>query len=429
MPRIDDELMAVGQLWTKLRTLRRTRYGPVTAGRIVDQGAMGFATLILAARLSVRDFGTVATLFVVASLAGSVADWGRSLAIVRLHGRARLDPGFIRVARARNSLIAVVCLALGLVAARGTWQTVIISAGFVWALTAEQMMSRAALISASRESSLFRLEATSAAAALIVLIGLSLWHPRSALPAALIVRSLVVVAGGLASLRLRLGGVDRPLTSGPLVLSQGLGYAIANVDYIIALSVLGPSVLGVYVLGFRAANLAPAQISSAVWPVALNELSGDGGYSDRYRRLLRSVLALGFGAAVCTSLAAPILPLVLGGRWADVVPVILLLVPAIPFRLTLGLAGSLLIARGLEARLVTYETWRLGGTVTVLVAASLLGAGAFVCAVSLATIVSHGLLHAAAARATEMAPYNWWPNLLVVSCQLGLAAFVVPGLN
>lgn len=404
----------------RLRRLAGSRYGPMTVARVLDQAAMGVITLVLAARLEVSVFGAASVLLIVASLAGSIADGGRSLAIIRLADDTRIGADSLRAMRLLNLAAAIVAAAIGLLVLDGTWQVVVGTAGIVWGLTAEQTIGRAAMIATRQERRCARVEITAAISAVFVLVFVGFDHPVGALPASLCARSIVVAVGARRALAEKREASGGESVGSALVLSQALGYAIANVDYVIALVMLGPGPLGLYLLGFRVANLAPAQLSSALWPVALNELAGDVDAGAVYRRLLRSALWIGVLGALATIALSPLLPVVLGERWGDVVPVVILLAPAIPFRLTFGLAGSVFVARGQERALVRYEVIRLLTTASALAVGAIYGLGQFAAAATGMTIIAHGVLHHMARRLLSIRGTPWRLAAALVSCEIVL---------
>src|SRR5690606_1743537 len=59
-------------------------FAALTLGRVMEQGLLGLAMLLLAARLGVRDFAPVSVLFVVNSLSATLADHGVAYSVLRL---------------------------------------------------------------------------------------------------------------------------------------------------------------------------------------------------------------------------------------------------------------------------------------------------------------------------------------------------------
>lgn len=78
--------------------------------------------------------------------------------------------------------------------------------------------------------------------------------------------------------------------------------------------------------------------------------------------------------------------------------IIVALAVAVPFRMTLGLSGGVLIARQHEQILLTAEVLRLLITSGALIAGALIDPHAFVWAASLAVVGAHLLRHGACAK-------------------------------
>jgi len=297
------------------------------------------------------------------------------------------------------------------------WRWVVGASGFLWLATAEGTIARSALIARMRLRRLVVAEVGGAVAAVGIVV---VWGHggtvAAALVAALAIRHLAMHLLGRASLRACLDRTSVGDAVGYVLAAQVLAYVIANVDYVVAASFIGPSGLGIYVLGFRAANVLPAQLASGLSPVMLTELAAATDPTDRYHWLLRRLMGIGLLAAIATAAAAPALPKLLGERWTTSSWVVLALATAVPFRMSLGLAGSLALARRLETRLLRWELWRLGITTFVLGCAAQFGLRPFVLAVSVLTIGSHVGLHRAACRAVGLERPRVGANVIAVVC-------------
>jgi PST family polysaccharide transporter len=401
----------------------RGRYGPVAIGRVVDQTALAVITLLLAARLEVSRFGVLSVLLLVGSLAATAADQGRALAILRLPAGGGLARHSVLAVRRWNALVVVAGGALALVVRNGDWRWVVAGAGLLWFAAAEASIGRSALIMRRQMRRLVLAEVGGAVIA-VALFGL---FGRSGAAAAMLLSALLVRQAALyvAARPLLHEVLDRTSAAdavAQLLGTQVLAYVIANIDYVLAGPILGTTAFGRYVLGYRAANVVPAQLSSAITPVALTELVDRSSAPERYQRLYRLIMLLGFAGSLLTVAVSPVLPVVIGERWTYSAWIVAALAFAVPFRLSLGLAGSMALSQGLEARLIRWELIRLVATATALGGAAMIGLRAFVAAVALVAIASHAGLHRAVCTRLGLAPPPVLVHLAAAACSVAVVA-------
>ena len=122
-----------------------------------------------------------------------------------------------------------------------------------------------------------------------------------------------------------------------------MAYAIANVDYVI-LGLFQPgAVFAVYVLAFRLANAIPSQLSFVAARVLTVDLAADDpeGRQPVYEQYTRTLFLFGIVGAVATGLLAGVLPDVLGAEWRSITWVLAALACVVPWRMVLGVAGTL----------------------------------------------------------------------------------------
>jgi PST family polysaccharide transporter len=172
--------------------------------------------------------------------------------------------------------------------------------------------------------------------------------------------AVVLLARWLPRLPRRGAGLRPFLRFGAGITGTQLVYYLGNNLDNISLGIwAGPAALGVYNRGFQLLMGPLNQVRSPASGVAvpvLARIQYDLVRSGEYLR--RSQLALGFtlvpGLAVVAGTSAPVVHLVLGGRWAAVAPVLTLLAVAGTAQ-TLAYVGSwVYLSRGLSGALLRY---------------------------------------------------------------------------
>jgi O-antigen/teichoic acid export membrane protein len=121
-------------------------------------------------------------------------------------------------------------------------------------------------------------------------------------------------------------------------------------DKVLVGRLLGATELGIYQLAYRVAELPSASVARAAAQVALPALGELRRHPerlrDRYRRLLRAVVAVHVAFAVGAVLLAPAAARLLGAAWRPAAPVVQILAVAMAFRAVHLVSGELLNAVG-----------------------------------------------------------------------------------
>jgi O-antigen/teichoic acid export membrane protein len=147
----------------------------------------------------------------------------------------------------------------------------------------------------------------------------------------------------------------------------------------------------------------PAQVANVTTRVSIVDFGHTGDTAARqsiYTRYVTRLFVAGVAGAVATAAVVPLLPVVLGERWQPVVGLTIVFVAVAPWRLILGLAGSLAISVGRTRSLLGWETARLVATTAVMVAGAAVSIRGAALADDLTIIAAVLVLHALACRAS-----------------------------
>lgn len=374
--------------------------------RVVEQAVLGLATLLLARRLGVDAFAPVSVLLVVNSIAVTGSDFGLGAAVLRHPADRTLQIRVVHRLRRFNAAVVAVGL-LAAVFTSGTLRTILIASVVIWALSAEAYVRKSVAIKIGRVSRVAAAEIVSSAAFAVAVVAAAVFDGQALVLVAsgFCVKHLIEIA--VVPHRGELFDVNGdPAGLGPVWGTQMLAFGISNVDYLIVGAAFTAPVFSVYVLGFRLANALPAQVASVATRVSMVDLA----VLDRevrqavYSRFMRQLFLVGLAGAVVTAALAPLLPWVLGPSWRAVVWVVLVLALAVPWRLVLGIAGSLALTGGITVRLLRWEVARLAFFAATLFLVSRIGFNLVVGVVTLAEVLAVVLYHEMAARATGLRP-------------------------
>lgn len=380
-------------------------FAALTLGRVMEQGLLGLAMLLLAARLGVRDFAPVSVLFVVNSLSATLADHGVAYSVLRLPPGTALDARQLRRVRGANTVVVAAAIVAGL-ALRSTTGVIVASGGVMWALSGEGYIRKSAATREGRARDAALAECVSSAAFFaLVAVAAAGERALAVTAAAFVVKhtiEIVAVPGWRSAFAP--GGVDaRP---GWIWLTQALAYAISNVDYVLVRLFCGVDAYAIYVVAFRVTYAPYAQVGSAIVRSSLIHLSTSDDVQRAYNRMVRLVFAAAVVGAVVIGAGATLFPVVLGSAWKPIVPVVAALAISLPWRTVLSLGGTLAMRADVLPRLATWELLRFAATAAGLAAAGLAGFSAFVATVSVLAIASALLTHRAATRAAGIAPWS-----------------------
>lgn len=401
------------------------RLGVLVLARLVDQGALGLGSVLLARELGPDAFAPVAVLLVVNSLAIQVSDLGLGFAVLR---SAATDPvaraSLVRVRRiAAAAAVAAGAVALALLAASAeTAAVVVATSGAVWLLSAEGRVRKASALTLGRAREAASAEIAGAVAfALGVVVVVVAGGGLGAVAVALVAKHLVelAVVRGWAE---RFTADGDPARSGAEWLGQVMTYLVANADYVVLGLLLSPADLSRYAIAFRVASAIPALVATPITQTAFLDLAAAGpearqGVHDGIRR---RVLRMGLLGAAAVLVAAPVLPPVLGEGWSEAAPLVAILAVAVPFRLLLGMSVAQAIVVGRARSVVGWEAGRLVAVAGVTAVAAAAGGLVWATvAVSAATVVSVSAAYVRSARVAAVRP--WGP----VWAAAGAACLVV----
>ncbi len=379
------------------------RFRILLLSRIVEQCALGAASVLLAAYLGPQAFAPLAVIFIVNSGSVTLSDFGVGLAALRCQPEAHVGAGVRRRMRLINSVILVTGVLLGM-AVRGDAGVILGAGAAIWFASAEAFVQKASAINRGRGRraaisefagvAVFVAVAAGGVLAGEALLGLALAFIVKHMTEALISRHANDVFSS--------DGAVNDL--GSLWVSQALAYAIANIDYAVVGIVLGASALSIYTIAYRVVVGGPAMIAYVASRTAVADLSASDPDTrqERYHSYVRPLFRTGAVAGVLACVAAPLLALILGSGWAGVIPTVVVLSVSLPWRMIAGQAGSLAVAVGKVRDLVRWELSRLVVFGVAYVAAALVGYGAFVVTVSVVWIIGITTLQDAAERAARL---------------------------
>ncbi len=320
--------------------------GVLVLGRVLDQGSLGMATLLLARWLPLPEFALVSVLLIVNSVAVTLADLGVGYAVLATKGDSSLDVGRLHRVRGFNAGL-VVCGLAGGVALGGTSGGLLAASTLVWAAAGESYVRGAGALRVGNVRGLVKGQALGAAALLVTLAMVQPGRGLGVLAFGLVAKQLseAAFARGWNS-AFSVGG-DRVFASSIFV-SQAAALILANVDFIVAAAVLGRDSYAIYLVAFRFVQIPVtllANVLSRTAIVNLTNLEVDQRQALMDRNFAR-LFAGGAIAGVGLTLAGPALASVLGPSYDSLPKVIALLAVSIPWRMVAGQAGALFIVQG-----------------------------------------------------------------------------------
>ena len=391
------------------------------AARIAEQAALGLGTFVLAGVLGPEGFAPVAALTVLNFFVVVTSDFGLGLAVMRHPAHRTVSWRPLRLLRLANLGLTVLGVLAG-VAIGGELGLTVGIVALMWSTSAEGFVRKSAALRLLRERNVALAEILGSA----ILLGLFLVvipYPDAALAitgAAFIAKQVVeaVVTRGWRPLFSHDGDEVHTFA---IWGSQVLSFASKNVDYLIVGLVFSPAAFGLYSLGWRAANVAPAQISRIVIRVSMVGFARDeGGRQELYDRYNRSTFGIGLAAGLLTAVGAFLLPLVLD-EWGSATMVIVIMALAVPFRMVLGVAVSLAMGVGSSRRLLVFEVARLVASFVIIGGAALLGFGALVAAVTIISIVVAEVYNRDFTRVAGLRPVRYLLPAAVVASLVAMA--------
>jgi len=404
-----------------LRTGRAGRQlGPLLAGRIFEQAALGIAALVVAARLGPESFAPVGVLLIVNSAAVTLSDWGLGLAVLgRSHGE-QLALRLRHRMHAVNGAIAGVSVTIGIVVG-GEIGTLAAASGLIWWSSSEAFVTKAGAISAGAGRRAGVAEMIASTVVLVAVLACAAGDDALAVVGAALV--------GKHVLEIVIARTDAGFSSDGVMPdvraiwgTQAVALGVANVDYLIVGLLLGADAFSIYTIGYRIAVGIPSVLAYVGTRAALADLSAEVDSEARQRRYVSYVgplFALGAAAAVVTVIVGAGLSVALGAEWELVLPTVLVLSCAAPWRMVFGQAGALALSVRRSRALVRWQLVQLGALAGVItLAATVGGLAASVIAVAVVWIVSTTVIERCAARAARVS--GWavlrafaWPGAVV----------------
>jgi O-antigen/teichoic acid export membrane protein len=224
------------------------------------------------------------------------------------------------------------------------------------------------------------------------------------------VAGMAIVAKLVAELA-TLGRAPSPSGAGSrqswhVVANQALNYVGANLDFVLVGVILGPAAFAIYALAFRVSSGINSIASFTIVRLAtvrLAEVSGSER-SAYLRRLSLPVFGVGLAGAVVTCLSAPLLRLVVGDQWTNIVLLVQILAFMLPFRLLHGLLGVAFLVEHADSMLFRIEIVRIVASLAFLsiaASAGLVALSATALALSIGAMVGTALQ---LDRATALSP-------------------------
>jgi O-antigen/teichoic acid export membrane protein len=387
------------------------RIGPLLLSRSAEQGVLGLGSVLLARVLGVHDFAPLSVLLVLNSMALTLSDYGLGADALRLEVGRLASRHELRLVRLRNLSVAVVTVTVGALVG-GDGGTILALGGLLWGASAESFVRRAAALRAGAVASVVCSELAGA-----ILLAVGVVCATIAEERALFIFGLALVAKQLVEVivvrgwRQQFGDVEPLRDTRVLWWAQVVAYAIANVDYLI-LGLFQPAeVFSVYVLAFRLANALPSQLSFVAGRVLSVDLASEdhGARQEVYRSYTRSLFVLGAGGAIITALLAQLLPDILGDDWKAITWVLTALACAVPWRMVLGVAGTLAVVAQRSHSLLRLELAHLAVLVIAYGITAAIGLGAFVVTVGASVVIVNIAYHHTAGQMAGVRP---WSRLL-----------------
>ena len=419
-PLPSDSLTSPGwRLKAGRREVDLGRSGTLAISRLVDQGVIGLASLLLAWRLGVSGFVPISVLLVVNSLSVVGSDFGLGTELLRARA-GMLSRRAVRGVRLINVSVVVVAALVGALL-QAPARDIVIGGGLIWACSAEAFIRKSALIRLGRvrRAAIGELAGTACFALAVMAALIAPTAPVPLVIAGLVGKHLMesLVNRGLDDAYSVEGAIRWDLW---LWSNSILNFAISNADFVLIAGFVSSEAFAIYSLGFRVAAALVAQFSYVVNRVSLV----DFGEAHRQHDLRRSyqarrsqMLQFGVIAGLVTALCAPLL-LLLGDQWRDSIGVVLVLACVVPWRMCAGLGLSVIIAAGGAKRAAAWEASRLITATIVLAMGARFGLGPFTfsaACVAIGTAVGYDRLALRTAGSSG-------PSLLQLTAPAGVVA-------
>ena len=387
--------------------------------RLWEQAVLGLGAMLLARQLGIDQFAPVSVLLIVNSLSVTLADFGLGADVIRQGSGQSGSLEDLRAVRLRNGAGALAGVLAGWIIGGDGGLVLALSAG-VWAAAAESSIRRASALRLRSERSVMiaELAGSTTLVGFIVAGSVSTSRGVALVGCGLILKS-VLEAALLPGWRAAFAHVEGNRDRRPLWVAQAVAYTIANLDFLI-LGLLQPkAVFAVYTLAFRLASAVPSQLAYVVGRISSVDLAEAVG-SERqapYVAYTRMLFTAGVVGALATAAIAPALPWALGDDWDSIPWLVVALSCAIPWRMAIGVAGTLAMVEHRSSELLRIELVHLVVVGLAYSAGAAIGLAAFVGIVVVSTVAATVVYHL---RCTQLSSLTAWRPLV----PLGIATLV-----
>lgn len=414
--------------------------GNMVTGQVLRLALQLLSVVVLSRLLSPRDYGLLAMVMVVIAFGEVFRDFGLSQAAVRAPELSRSQRDALFFANTGiGAAFAVLLFLFAPVVAGWFGQPELLpmsqALAVVFLLNGMTAQYRADLTRAMRFRQLVTSDLGGQGVGLLVGVGLALagtgyW--------ALVGQQLAVGVAGLliAAWQCRwlprwpergtqIGGMVR--FGFGLVSSQVVGYLSSNMDNIVIGTQLGPVNLGLYNRGYqlltRSVNQLRGPSTSVAVPI-LARLESDQPRADDF--IVKGQAALGYtlmaGLAFVAAAADPIVRIVLGPGWEQVIPILAWLAVAAMFETTSYFCYWVYLVRGLTGKFFWYSLLAMVIKVSCVVIGSQWGTVGVAIGVSVAGAISWPLSVAWLARLTHIPTRRIYVSAGWVIVLLGMVA-------
>lgn len=343
------------------------------AGQLAKALIQLASVVVLARILSPRDYGLLAMVAVILGVADLFRDFGLSSAAIQAKSLNNAQRDMLFWLNTALGLVLAIIIFAGAPLVAAVYQEPALvpiaqALSVTFLINGISTQYRAGLNRALRFSRLVVVDIASAAIGLSAGIAMALagggyWAlVLQQLVTALLMLVFVAVSArwlpGRPRRQVPMNGMVR--FGADLVATQLVGYLGNNADSFIIGVRFGPSPLGLYNRAFQLLMLPLTQLRSAATVVALPVLAR---LQDEHERLVRFVLAgqlaLGYflvtGLGLVAGAAMPVTAVLLGEKWLDLVPVLVLISIAAAFQ-TLAFVGYwVYLSQGLTRALFKYS--------------------------------------------------------------------------
>lgn len=395
--------------------------------RIIEQGVIGLGSLALARVLGVDDFAVPSALLIINSLTVTLSDLGLGTDVLRLGPGERAADRRLWAMRAVGSAATISGVVGGLLVG-GEVGGLLAAAGILWLCSAEAFVRKSGAI---RQGAVRSVAGGEILGSVVLAAAILVACARQDATLTLLVGGLIgkCVVEVVCAREWRQSFATDGVAGDQLALwvAQAVAYLVANVDFVVVGAILGDRSFAVYALAFRLSSALPSQLSYVAGRTASVDLATLPELRQQtYLRYIRPLFLAGLAASGITVALAPVVPQILGPGWGSLSWVLVVLAMATPWRMILGLAGTLLIVARRSSLLLGVELAHLVVLLGGLVVAASIGLAPFVAVAAISSVLAVLAYHRVA---TGLEGLKWWGALLPSSAAsvvlIGLASSLV----